>query len=190
MANRASAGTIARLAAPALASALALTAVAMILQPRAVAQQQIAPQPQRSTAVKDKPFTIVVIQPSNEVPPPDGELTVVLKAQVAKAQEVHRKPYVYFYADWCGPCKALRKSLDDNDPLMMGAFKGTYIIQLNVDIWGKRPEAKVFDTHAIPVLFELDSDGRPTGRKIDGGAWGEDIPKNMAPPLKQFFQQR
>ena len=183
MANRALAGTAVAVATTALALTIALQSVSV------VARQKSEPTHQRSAA-RDKAFTIVLVQPSNEVPPPDGELTAVLKDQAANAQAAHRKPYVYFYADWCGPCKALRKSLDDNNPLMMDAFQGTYIIQLNVDTWGKGPEAKPFDTHAIPVLFELDSDGRPTGRKIDGGAWAEDIPKNMAPPLKKFFQQR
>ena len=175
MANRAWAGWSAALAVSVLLLAIGL-------QSCGIAQQRNAP-------AKDNPFSIVLVQPSSEVPPPDGELTADLKDQAAKAQEAHRKPYAYFYADWCGPCKSLHKSLDDKDPLMMEAFKGTYIIQLNVDAWGKRPEAKPFDIKAIPVFFELDDDGRPTGRKIDGGAWGEDIPKNMAPPLQAFFQK-
>jgi thiol-disulfide isomerase/thioredoxin len=171
-------GLIVALAVPALAIGIALQ---LLFQPLAIAQPQSAP-------ATDRPFTIALIQPSNEVPPPDGELTAVLKAEVAKAKQAHRKPYAYFYADWCGPCKALRKSLDDNDPLMVDAFRGTYIVQLNADTWGKRPDAQPFDIKAIPVLFELDNDGRPTGRKIDGSAWGDDIPRNMAPPLKAFFR--
>ncbi|MBI4481046.1 MAG: hypothetical protein HY651_13590 [Acidobacteria bacterium] len=128
-------------------------------------------------------FTIVLI------PPSDGVLADVLKAEVPKANQLALKPYAYFYADWCGPCKALRKSLDDADPLMLDAFSGTYIIQLDADTWGKKLQGTKFTVKAIPVLFELAKDGKPTGRKIDGGAWGEDIPKNMAPPLKAFFQK-
>ena len=72
---------------------------------------------------------------------------------------------------------------------MLDAFSGTYIIQLDADTWGKKLKGTKFTVKAIPVLFELGKDGKPTGRKIDGGAWGEDIPKNMAPPLKAFFQK-
>ena len=132
-----------------------------------------------NTAAKN--FTIVLI------PPSDAALPVMLKAEVPNAKELGRKPYAYFYADWCGPCKALRKSLDDADPLMMDAFRGTYIIQLDADTWGKKLEGTEFTVKAIPVLFELDNNGKPTGHRIDGSAWGEDIPKNMAPPLKAFF---
>jgi hypothetical protein len=38
------------------------------------------------------------------------------------------------------------------------------------------------------VFFAVDAKARPTGAKIDGGAWGEDIPRNMAPPLERFFE--
>ena len=134
-------------------------------------------------ASAEMPFTLVLI------PPSDAKLGAVLQGEIPKAKKLQQKPYAYFYADWCGPCKALRKSLDDRNPLMMDAFRGTYIIQLDADTWGKRPEAKPFAVKAIPVLFELDKNGRPTGNKIDGGAWGEDIPVNMAPPLKAFFQK-
>jgi thiol-disulfide isomerase/thioredoxin len=130
-----------------------------------------------------KSFTMVLIPPSG------AALAEVLQAEVPKAKQLGQKPYAYFYADWCGPCKALRKSLDDADPLMMDAFQGAYIIQLDADTWGKKLAGTKFTVKAIPVLFELDKGGKPTGRKIDGSAWGEDIPKNMAPPLKAFFRR-
>jgi thiol-disulfide isomerase/thioredoxin len=163
-----------------LITTLVLTTFIAWHSPVARSGQATDPTPEMAAA---KNFAIVLI------PPSDAELPAVLKAEVSKAKQAGLKPYAYFYADWCGPCKALRKSLDDSDPLMMEAFRGTYIIQLDADTWGKKPAAKPFAVKAIPVLFELDKNGKPTNRKIDGGAWGEDIPKNMAPPLKKFFQQ-
>lgn len=115
----------------------------------------------------------------------DMPLDYLLKLEAQKAANQGFKPYVEFYADWCPPCVALRKSLDDDR--MVEAFTGTYIIQLNLDEWeSKLPDAG-FTVPAIPVFFELDDKGKPTGRTISGGAWGEDIPENMAPPLKEFF---
>jgi thiol-disulfide isomerase/thioredoxin len=157
-----------------LVATLLVVASALGLQPRSWAQQ--APEAPAK-------FSITLI------PPSEAALAEVLKDQAGKAKELHQKPYAYFYADWCGPCKALRKSLDDRDALMMNAFEGTYIIQLDADTWGKKLAGTRFTVKAIPVLFELKKDGQPTGRKIDGGAWGEDIPKNMAPPLKAFFRR-
>ena len=114
-----------------------------------------------------------------------GELPGQLSAEVARALELGRNPFVEVYADWCGPCKALRDSL--GDPLMVDAFEGTYIIKLDYDAWGEKLEKAGLGSSAVPVFFELDGRGKPTGRSIDGGAWGENIPVNMAPPLKAFF---
>ncbi|MCC6525026.1 MAG: hypothetical protein IT373_20395, partial [Polyangiaceae bacterium] len=63
-----------------------------------------------------------------------------------------------------------------------------YIVQLEVDAWGAKLDAAKLPADAIPVFYELSADdGRPTGRKIDGGAWGDNVPANMAPPLDRFF---
>jgi thiol-disulfide isomerase/thioredoxin len=95
---------------------------------------------------------------------------------------------VDFYADWCAPCKSLEKNL--GDPAMVAAFDGAYIIRLNLDDWKDRLPAAGFRVTGIPAFYELGADGKPTGRMVTGAAWGEDIPANMAPPLKAFFQTK
>ena len=115
----------------------------------------------------------------------DGQLGDLLKAEAQKAKEAGRTPFVEFYADWCGPCQALRKSLSDQR--MIEAFKGTYIIQLNLDEWQPQLGGAGFNVFGIPAFYAIDGEGKPTGRMITGGAWGEDIPENMAPPLGDFF---
>ncbi len=69
---------------------------------------------------------------------------------------------------------------------MEDAFEGMYIIQVDVDVWGFPPDG--WDFKYIPVFYALDSNGNSTGEMIDGGAWGDNIPENMAPPLKAFFE--
>ena len=76
-------------------------------------------------------------------------------------------------------------SIQEQNPLMVDTFKGMYIIQADVDSWGFPPEGWDFD--GIPIFYALDADGKPTGATVDGNAWGENIPENMAPPLKAFF---
>lgn len=81
-------------------------------------------------------------------------------------------------------------SIDNNNTLMTDAFQGTYIIRLNVDVWGWGDELSPlgFDVWGIPIWYALDDQGMPTGETIDGNAWGPNTPENMAPPLKEFFQ--
>ena len=120
-----------------------------------------------------------------EVKPNADDLETVLRTEVAKAKAQGLRPYVELWATWCKPCAAIKKSLDD--PRMKAAFKGTYVVQLDIDAWGKKLTAAGFHSSAIPVFFTIDDEGKPTGRTIDGGAWEEDIPENMAPPLDRFF---
>jgi len=115
----------------------------------------------------------------------DGKLKDILRLEAQKAVEIGRQPYVEFYADWCPPCNALRESLSDER--MIDAFDGTYIIKLDLDAWENKLSGTGFYVVGIPAFYEIDSDGRPTGRMITGGAWGEDIPENIAPPMKEFF---
>lgn len=124
-------------------------------------------------------FSMVILSLSTQ------DLAALLKAEVIKAGKLGQRPFVQFYADWCRPCRALRGSL--NDPRMIDAFAGTYIIQLEADQWKGRLEGTGLSVDALPAFHEIDNRGRPTGRRIDGGAWGQDTPANMAPPLKAFF---
>ena len=96
-----------------------------------------------------------------------------------------RKPFVYFSATWCPPCQVIKKTIDD--PLMVDAFSGTYIIQVDIDDWEDEISESDFWVWSIPAFDEVDEFGRPTGYAIDGGEWEEDIPENIAPVLKEYF---
>jgi thioredoxin 1 len=130
-------------------------------------------------AMAAEPVKVVVLEPGS------GPLDTLVRREVASAAELGKAPFLQITAEWCGPCKKLRASLDD--PSMRAAFAGTYIIRVDFDAWEKQLKAEGFVNEGIPVFFAVAKDGHPTGEKIDGGAWGEDIPANMAPPLQKFF---
>lgn len=98
------------------------------------------------------------------------------------------KPFVYATAKWCAPCKKLNASLDD--PRMKDAFKGTYVVKLDIDEFDEKALGAIgVRVRAVPTFFELGEGGAPTGRMLVGD-WGPDVPENMAPALKRFFSGR
>jgi len=127
-------------------------------------------------------FTIVRLHPQA------GDLQSMLADESKKATALEQMPVVEFDATWCPPCLAIDKAIGSRDELMLKAYAGTYIIKLDVDEWGwDNGGFQDFRFDGIPVYFKLDSQGHQTGEVIDGGAWGEDIPENIAPVMDEFF---
>lgn len=120
-----------------------------------------------------------------EVQTTEPSLTEALSREARRAKKMGLTPYAEFWAEWCPPCMAFRKHLDD--PRMRRALKGVYLIQLHADEWGNRLAGTGFVYKVIPVFFELDANGAPTGRKTDSDKWGGTKVEQMAPALNAFF---
>jgi hypothetical protein len=117
---------------------------------------------------------------------PSAALTDTLRREAARAIARNTQPYAYLHADWCEPCVAIANTRDD--PKMRAAFAGTHIIGVDIDrVEPAQLEAAGLRGSVIPIFYRLDPQGRPNGPTIDGGAWGENVPDNMAPPLAAFF---
>lgn len=132
-------------------------------------------------AAASEPVALVDIHPQQ------GKLSEVLRREAGAAARSGKVVFVEVGATWCAPCRALEKYL--SDPLMQDAFAGTYLIRLDLDEWGDELKPLGLDGNAVPAFFAIDSTGHVTGARIDGSAWGEDIPANMAPVLKDFFRK-
>ncbi len=130
-------------------------------------------------------FSIVRLHPQ------DGDLKILLAQEAQKAVALGQMPVVEFDATWCPPCRAIEEGLESKNELMLKAYYGTYIIKLDVDEWGwGDSDLHDFEFDGIPVYFKLDAQGQPTGEVIDGGAWAENIPENIAPVMDEFFHGR
>jgi len=152
--------------------------------PEAIVASSTEPalQPSNQEALAPIGFTIVRLHPK------DGDLQAILADEAEKAIALGQMPVVEFDATWCPPCQAIDAAIKSKDELMLNAYSGTYIIKLDVDEWGwEDGRVQDFRFDGIPVYFKLDSEGHQTGDVIDGGAWGEDIPANIAPIMDKFF---
>ena len=126
-------------------------------------------------------FSLVVLHPLQ------GDLPALLSAHAERAAEMDRRPFVEFTASWCPSCVLLERSLDDER--MIEAFRGTYIMRMDIDEWKSRLGRTGFVVLGVPAFFEVGSGGEASGRSITGAAWGPDIPENMAPVLGEFFRE-
>lgn len=144
-------------------------------------------EPPGSTAPADKPAATTPATASSWVEiDPKGDVQKAVAEQAAGALAAGKRPFLYLHAEWCAPCKAIQATR--TDPLMVKAFTGTHIIGLDIDyVPPAALTALGASVDSIPTFFAAGSDGRSTGRSISGGAWAEDIPANMAPPLAAFF---
>ena len=109
----------------------------------------------------------------------------ILKDVIAAEFAAGRTPIVYFWADWCGPCKEFKSSL--SDPLMKDALNNVTLIMLDTDVDDqKEKHGEDFGVSGIPAFVKVDKDGKYVDL-VDGGAWDANIPSNMAPVLKEFI---
>jgi thiol-disulfide isomerase/thioredoxin len=128
-----------------------------------------------------RPFVLV------ELGPTQGDLQPLLREHAEKARARGLKPFVEFYADWCRPCKLLASLM--NDPFIVEAFTGTYVLKLNFDDWQDKLAEAGFQPREIPMFYALDARGQPTGRKLSGDAWGKANAESMSKVLGPFFRR-
>lgn len=147
--------------------------------PEVVTAQSTLSTPQALTSSKE-PFIIVRINKAN------GGLMTQLASEAEKARALGLAPFIEFDATWCPPCQSIEASITAEDPLTLKAFEGVYLIRADVDEWGWG-DGKNFNFDAIPIYYQLNNNGKPTGASVNGGAWNEDIPENFAPVLDTFF---
>ena len=156
--------------------------------PRATPEPAVARSTEPESEPGDTPDATSLGMEIVRLHPEDGDIQTLLAQEAQKAVELGLMPVVEFDATWCPPCQAIDAGLHSNNELLLDAYAGTYIIKLDVDEWGwGDSRLHDFDFAGIPVYFKLDENGQPTGETIDGNAWGENIPENIAPPMDEFF---
>lgn len=112
-------------------------------------------------------------------------LPALLREHANTAELAKLRPYLEFGATWCPPSRKFGDTLED--PRMKSALAGVYLIRAEMDEFSEDPYTRELGLTSVPVFYELDADGRWTGRKIDGGAWGADTIENMSRTMTGFF---
>jgi thioredoxin 1 len=94
---------------------------------------------------------------------------------------VQRVPVIYFYADWCGPCRRFRAALPSEQ--VDEALQRATLIKINVD--SCQELAAHYKVTAVPTFVKIDTQGKPLAT-ITSAEWDEDAPADIAPVMAKL----
>jgi thiol-disulfide isomerase/thioredoxin len=114
-----------------------------------------------------------------------GDVPTLVKNELASASQNGRSVVVYVGATWCEPCQrfheaAERGELDAELPPMT-------FLEFDADVDTGRLRQAGYSSSYIPLFAVPGSDGRASGRAIEGGIKGAGAAREIAPRLKKLL---
>ncbi|MFD0964028.1 TlpA family protein disulfide reductase [Pseudofulvibacter geojedonensis] len=110
-----------------------------------------------------------------------------IKDVIAKSLNEGKVPILYFYADWCAPCKKFSKAMKNKE--LKSAMKNATFIKINVDNDvadnGQAITSK-YGIRLIPTFIKVDKDANVIAR-ITSDKWDKDVPKEIAPVINDLI---
>ena len=146
-------------------------------------------------SAKEAGFFLQTILPTDQYP--DGfkiiediqtnDLKEAIKVAAKEAKAMNKKPFLYIGWDDCVPCVVLENSL--KHPALIDVFNDIYILKIDLLRNIVALKSLSHDITAAPTLINITDEGEVTHDLIDGGAWEEDTPENIAAALQPFFER-
>lgn len=120
-----------------------------------------------------------------ELAPTQGDLLPLLRDEHQRARAKGLVPVVYFYADWCPPCRVFQQNM--KAPEIADALDGVHLVKLNMDDWHDKLKGTGFAPKTIPSFYFVTEAGRPTGKLLDGDKWKKATPGQIGAAIKGFM---
>ena len=111
-------------------------------------------------------------------------LEAYLAAQYRAARKFGKHPYVYIYADWCGPCLRLRARAEIRP--ISEIFSSRHIVMINYDYLVARDDRSL-SINVVPTIAVLGEDGHIASPMIDGRAWKDAVKDDDYRAIKAYF---
>ena len=148
--------------------------------PAAVVAPVADVQPAAPVAVVTAPHHIDLVSA-----PPDGPVAPYIAAELARAKTDGRRLLVYVGATWCEPCQRFHNAakagqLDD-------VFGDLRLVEFDLDRDRDRLVVDGYHSEMIPLLALPATDGKSTGRGMQGSIKGDGAVAQMRPRLQALL---
>jgi hypothetical protein len=117
--------------------------------------------------------------------PPAGEVASIVNGEIRRATTDGRKVLVYVGATWCEPCQRFHKAAASGK--LDAAFPGLRLIEFDSDRDGERLASAGYVSRFIPLFARPGTDGRSSGRQIEGSIKGDGAVDEIAPRLRDLL---
>ena len=88
------------------------------------------------------------------------------KSAAEKARRLHKFIFVYFYTDWCAPCKQIPKIVF-TDPRIKAVIDSQYVsLKVNAEKGEGIALAKRYGVGSFPTFLYTEADGHELGRTV------------------------
>jgi thiol-disulfide isomerase/thioredoxin len=120
-----------------------------------------------------------------DLDPADGPLRTQLTRVVAEADARHSPVLVETTASWCPPCQKFKASLED--ARVQRALEDVTLVRLDIDTWDSGELSGLhLVVNSVPWFYKMDASLTPLD-KISSDEWGDDVPANIAPVMRDFM---
>jgi thiol-disulfide isomerase/thioredoxin len=119
---------------------------------------------------------------------PAGEVASIVRDAMAGAEREHRRVVVYVGATWCEPCQRFHAAAQSGE--LDALFPDLSILVFDADRDAERLKAAGYVwTKYIPLFALPGTDGRASGKQIEGGIKGDGAVSYLTPRLADLLAQ-
>ena len=114
-----------------------------------------------------------------------GEVAPLVTAELGRARHDGRQLLVYVGATWCEPCRRFHAAAAAGK--LNQAFPSLRLYEFDLDRDRARLERAGYRSELIPLFARPNSDGRASGRQIEGSIKGDGAVGEIAPRLRALL---
>jgi thiol-disulfide isomerase/thioredoxin len=117
--------------------------------------------------------------------PAGGDVPTTVKRELERAQRDGRQLLVYVGATWCEPCQRFHRAAAEHK--LDRDFPGLRLLEFDNDRDGARLAMAGYGGKFIPLFARPGTDGRGTGRQIEGSIKGDGAVNEIVPRLRSLL---